>query len=58
MSRTIRMEKMPKTIQMEKYLLVVGTLGLAGLIVSIYLLSDYSEPLMNLMGIFVENFQL
>ncbi len=58
MSRTVRMEKMPKTVQMEKYLLVVGTMGLAGLIVSIYLLSDFSEPLMNMMRIIVENIQL
>lgn len=57
MPRTVRMEKMPKTIQMEKYLLAVGAMGLAGLIVSVYLLSDYSEPLMNIMRITVEYFQ-
>lgn len=49
---------MSKTIQMEKYILVVAALGLTGLIVSIFLLSDYSEPLMNIVRLYVEHFKL
>jgi len=43
---------------MEKYILVVAALGLTGLVVSIFLLSDYSEPLMNIIRLYVEHFQL
>ena len=49
---------MSKTIQLEKYMLVVAASGLAGLIVSVFLLSDYSEPLMNIVRLYVEHFQL
>lgn len=49
---------MSGTIQMEKYILVVAALGLTGLIVSILLLSDYSEQLLNIIRLYVERFQL
>ena len=49
---------MSKTVPLEKYVLVVAALGLTGLIVSIFLLSDYSEPLMNIVRVYVEHFKL
>ncbi len=48
---------MSGTIQMGKYILVVAALGMVGLIVSIFLLSDYSEQLMNIARLYVEHFQ-
>ncbi len=40
-------------MNIEKFIPVVAVLGLTGLAVSLYLLSDYSVPLLNLVGDFL-----
>ena len=42
----------------EKYIPIVTGFGLIGLIVSLYLLSEHSEPLLNLVGEYIRHFQL
>jgi len=49
---------MSGTVQLEKYMLIIAALGLTGLITSIFLLSDYSEQLMNIVRLYVEHFKL
>ncbi len=37
-------------MNIEKFLPILGVAGFTGLAVSLYLLSDYSVPLLNLLG--------
>lgn len=43
-------------MKIERYIPIVSAAGFVGLVVSLFLLSDYSEPLMNLAGEYVKHF--
>jgi len=43
-------------VKIEQYIPIVAGVGLVGLVVSLILLSDYSEPLLNLVGEYLKHF--
>jgi len=42
-------------MKLERLVPIVAALGLTGLVVSLYLLSDYSVPLLNLVSTFLNS---
>jgi len=43
-------------VKIERYIPIVAGVGFVGLVVSLILLSDYSEPLLNLAGEYLKHF--
>ncbi len=42
-------------MKIEKFVPILAIISFAGLMVSLYLLSDYSTPLLNLVGDFLDS---
>ena len=43
-------------VKVEQYIPYVAGAGLIGLLTSLYLISDFSEPLLNLVGEYIKHF--
>jgi len=43
-------------VKIEQYIPYVAGVGFVGLLTSLYLLSDFSEPLLNLAGEYIKHF--